>query len=172
MGQLPISLFFTDKIQTRGEITSALMMDRLLNIPGPPLGNIDNIKLRMLRSAAFDRWWIEWKKHLFHQSRQTTESSPPHRSESGIDIQYAPCLLPNGGGLSPPVIGYHAPKSSTLLHGLPRVPIALATGKKWKTKSAAAPSAAKKKTKKPKATADDLPAIDPDVAEFLEDEEI
>jgi hypothetical protein len=68
MGQQPISLFFADKIQSRGEITSALMMDRLLNIPGPPLGSIDNIKLRMLRSAASNRWWIEWKKHLFHRS--------------------------------------------------------------------------------------------------------
>jgi hypothetical protein len=44
------------------------MMDQLLNLPGPPLGSINNIKFRMLRSAAFDRWWIEWKKHLFHQS--------------------------------------------------------------------------------------------------------
>jgi hypothetical protein len=31
------------------------------------LGSINNINFRMLRGAAFDRWWIEWKKHLFHQ---------------------------------------------------------------------------------------------------------
>ncbi|BAD68991.1 aminotransferase-like protein [Oryza sativa Japonica Group] len=68
MGQLPISLFFADRIQSRGEISSFHMMDWLLNLPGPPLGNIDNIKLRTFRSMAFDRWWIEWKKHLFHQS--------------------------------------------------------------------------------------------------------
>jgi hypothetical protein len=37
IGQLPISLFFADKIQSRGEITSLLMMDQLLNLPGPPL---------------------------------------------------------------------------------------------------------------------------------------
>lgn len=67
-GQLPIGLFFANKIQTRGVITSALMMDRLLNIPGPPLGSIENIKLALSRSAASDRWWVEWKKHLFHQS--------------------------------------------------------------------------------------------------------
>lgn len=66
MGQLPIGLYFVDKIQTKGEITSALMMDRLLNIRGPPLGSIDNIQLALVRSAAFNRWWIEWKKHLFH----------------------------------------------------------------------------------------------------------
>ncbi|BAT13976.1 Os11g0467632 [Oryza sativa Japonica Group] len=56
MGQLPIGLFFADKIQCRGEISSTLMMDRLLNILGPPLGGIDNIELARFRSRNFDRW--------------------------------------------------------------------------------------------------------------------
>jgi hypothetical protein len=56
MGQLPIGLFFADKILCRGEISSTLMMDRLLNIPGPPLGGIDNIELARFRSRNFDRW--------------------------------------------------------------------------------------------------------------------
>lgn len=56
MGQLPIGLFFVDKIQSRGEITSALMMDRLLNIPGPPLDNTEEIQLALARSATLDRW--------------------------------------------------------------------------------------------------------------------
>ncbi len=68
MGQLPIGLFFADKIQCRGEISSTLMMDRLLNIQGPPLCSIENIELASFRSKAFDRWWGEWKLHLFHQS--------------------------------------------------------------------------------------------------------
>jgi len=68
MGQLPIGLFFADKIQCRGEISSTLMMDRLLNLQGPPLGSIENIELATFRSKAFDRWWGEWKLHLFHQS--------------------------------------------------------------------------------------------------------
>jgi hypothetical protein len=68
MGQMPIGLYFSGKIQTRGEISSALMMDRLLSIEGPPLGSLENIDLAMLRSSTFDQWWIEWKKHLFHQS--------------------------------------------------------------------------------------------------------
>ncbi len=68
MGQLPISLYFADKIQCRGDISSALMMDRLLNIPGAPLGSIENIELARFRSRAFNRWWGEWKLHLFHQS--------------------------------------------------------------------------------------------------------
>jgi hypothetical protein len=68
MGQLPISLYFAVKIQCRGDISSTLMMDRLLNIPRPPLGSIENIKLARFRSRALDRWWSEWKLHLFHQS--------------------------------------------------------------------------------------------------------
>lgn len=56
MGQLPIGLYFTEKIQTRGEITSALMMDRLLSIQGPSLGSMENRELAMLRSSTFDQW--------------------------------------------------------------------------------------------------------------------
>jgi hypothetical protein len=32
------------------------------------LGSIDNIKLAGFKSRNFDRWWGEWKLHLFHQS--------------------------------------------------------------------------------------------------------
>nr|XP_015629555.1 drebrin-like [Oryza sativa Japonica Group] len=105
-------------------------------------------------------------------STKPTESCPPHHSNSGVEILYALGLLPNSGGLAPPVIGYHTPKTSTLLHDLPRVPIALDAGRKKRAKSAGAPSAAKKKPRKQKATADVLPAIDLDVAEFLEGEEL
>ena len=68
MGQLLIGLYFADKIQCRGEISSTLTMDRLLNLQGPPLGSIEDIELAMFRSRNFDRWWGEWKRHLFHQS--------------------------------------------------------------------------------------------------------
>jgi hypothetical protein len=34
------------------------MMDRLLNIPGPPLGSIENIELARFRSKAFDTIYI------------------------------------------------------------------------------------------------------------------
>nr|ABB47428.2 hypothetical protein LOC_Os10g24200 [Oryza sativa Japonica Group] len=187
MGQLPIGLFFADKIQCRGEISSTLMMDRLLNIQGPPLGSIENIELAAFRSKAFDRWWGEWKLHLFHQSAsmymadlfpdiitQTTEFPPPHQSNSGRDIEYAPGLIPNGGGPSRPVIGYHAPKTSNLLQGLIREPAN--AGKKRKTKASAiypsAPAPKKKaKSKKTKPT-DDLPALDPSIEQALDEEEI
>nr|AAM74266.1 Hypothetical protein [Oryza sativa Japonica Group]AAP53659.1 hypothetical protein LOC_Os10g26220 [Oryza sativa Japonica Group] len=150
---------------------------------GPPLGSIDNIELAMFRSKNFDRWWGEWKLHLFHQAAsmymtdlfpdvvpQTTESSPPRQSNSGKDIQYAPGLIPNGGGLSPPVIGYDAPKTSALLQGLIREPAD--TGKKRKTRSSAVSITAptkKKKTKKTK-PADDLPTLDPSIEQALDEE--
>jgi hypothetical protein len=105
---------------------------------------------------------------------QTTEFSPPHQSNSGRDIEYAPGLIPNGGGPSPPVIGYHAPKTSTLLQGLIREPAD--AGKKRKTRvstidpSALAPKK-KAKSKKTKPT-DDLPALDPSIEQALDEEEI
>nr|BAC84429.1 hypothetical protein [Oryza sativa Japonica Group] len=187
MGQLPIGLFFADKIQYRGEISSTLMMDRVLNLQGPPLGSIDNIELATFRSKAFDRWWGEWKLHLFHQSTsmymtdlfpdvvpQTTEFSPPRQSNSGRNIEYAPGLIPNGGGPSPPVIGFNAPKTSTLLQGLIREPAD--AGKKRKTRSSAADTSApapKKQTKPKKIKlVDDLPALDPSIEQALDEEDI
>nr|CAE76020.1 B1292H11.6 [Oryza sativa Japonica Group] len=187
LGQLPIGLFFADKIQCRGEISSTLMMDRLLNIPGPPLGSIDYIELARFRSRNFDRWWGEWKLHLFHQPAsmymtdlfpdvipQTTESSPPRQSNSGKDIEYAPGLIPNGGGPSPPVIGYHAPRTSTLLHSPIKEPAD--AGKKRKTRSSAVDTLApalKKKTKSKKTKpVDDLPTLDLSIEQALDEEEI
>nr|CAD41939.2 OSJNBa0070M12.16 [Oryza sativa Japonica Group] len=187
IGQLPIGLYFADKIQCRGDISSTLMMDRLLNIPGPPLGSIENIKLARFRSRAFDRWCGEWKLHLFHQSAsmymidlfpdaipQTTESSPPRQSNSDKVIKYAPGLIPNGGGPSPSTIGLNAPKSSALLQGLIREPADVS--KKRRTRSSAADTSApvpKKKTKTKKAkSADDLPALDPSIEQALDEEEI
>ncbi len=101
---------------------------------------------------------------------QTTESS--HQSNNGKDIQYAPGLIPNGGGLSPPVIGYDAPKTSALLQGLVREPAD--AGKKRKTRSSAVNIVApikKKKTKKTK-PADDLPTLNPSIEQALDEDVI
>ncbi len=105
---------------------------------------------------------------------QTTKSFPPHKSNSGKYIEYAPGLIPNGGGPSPPVIGYHAPKTSSLLQGLIREPTD--AGKKRKTRAStidpSAPAPKKKaKSKKTKPT-DDLPALDPSIEQALDEEEI
>nr|CAD39931.2 OSJNBa0091C12.9 [Oryza sativa Japonica Group] len=169
MGQLPIGLLFADKIQCRGEISSTLMMDRLLNIQGPPLGSIENIELARFRSKNFDRWWGEWKLYLFHQPAsiyvtdlfpnvipQTTESSPPHQSNSGRDIDY------------------HAPKTASLLQGQMIEPAD--TGRKRKPRAPTIDPlvlAPKKKTKKQKPkVADDLPALDPSIEQALDELEI
>jgi hypothetical protein len=105
---------------------------------------------------------------------QTTESSPPRQSNSGRAIEYAPGLIPNGGGPSPPVIGYNAPKTSTLLQGLIREPAD--AGKKRKARSSAVDTSApapKKKTKSKKTKpADDLSALDPSIEQALDEEDI
>uniref|UniRef100_A0A0E0DPE3 DUF1409 domain-containing protein n=1 Tax=Oryza meridionalis TaxID=40149 RepID=A0A0E0DPE3_9ORYZ len=104
----------------------------------------------------------------------TTESSPPHKSNSGRDIEYAPGLIPNGGGPSPPVTGYNAPKTSTLFQGLIGEPAD--AGKKRRTRSSAMDTldpAPKKKAKLKKTKpADDLPALDPSIEQALDEEDI
>nr|BBF89866.1 myosin heavy chain-like [Oryza sativa f. spontanea] len=121
---------------------------------------------------------LAFGKRQFSRSRhvipQTTESSPPRQSNSGKVIDYAPGLIPNGGGLSPPVIGYHAPKTSSLLQGHLREPADV--GKKRKTKASAvdpsAPAPKKKAKKKKSKLANDLPALDPSIEQALDEEEI
>jgi hypothetical protein len=111
--------------------------------------------------------------YLIFSFLQTTESSPPRKSNNGKDIEYAPGLIPNGGGLIPTVIGYHAPRTLSLLQGQFREPTD--AGKKRKTKASAVdPSvlAPKKKTKKKSKPADDLPALDPSIEQALDEEEI
>nr|BAC79959.1 hypothetical protein [Oryza sativa Japonica Group]BAC84402.1 hypothetical protein [Oryza sativa Japonica Group] len=104
----------------------------------------------------------------------TIDSSPPRQSNSRRDIEYAPGLIPNGGGPSSPVIGYHAPRTLTLLQDLIREPAD--AGKKRKTRSSAVDVLAlapKKKTKSKKTkTTDDLPALDPSIEQALDEEEI
>ena len=76
--------------------------------------------------------------------------------------------------MSPPVIGYHAPKVSTLLQGAIREPTDVT--KKRKTRSSAVSTLTlapkkKAKSKKTKPT-DDLPALDPSIEQALDEEEI
>ena len=105
---------------------------------------------------------------------QTIDFSPPHQSNSGRDIEYAPGLIPNGDGPSPPVIGYNAPKTSTLLQGLIRELADI--GKKRRTRSSVVDTLAqapKKKTKSRKTKpTDDLPALDPSIEQALDEEDI
>nr|AAO73220.1 hypothetical protein Os03g45040 [Oryza sativa Japonica Group]AAP68411.1 hypothetical protein [Oryza sativa Japonica Group]ABF97944.1 hypothetical protein LOC_Os03g45040 [Oryza sativa Japonica Group] len=92
----------------------------------------------------------------------------------GKDIEYAPGLIPNGGGLAPLAMGFHAPKTSSLLHGQMREPAD--AGKKRRTRSSAmdtlAPVPKKKAKLKKTKPADDLPAFDPSIEQALHEEDI
>nr|AAQ56351.1 hypothetical protein OSJNBa0017M13.26 [Oryza sativa Japonica Group] len=109
--------------------------------------------------------------------RVETASIPPigfYVYDGSLSRCYTSGLIPNGGGPSPPVIGYHAPKTSTLLQGLIRE-LADAS-KKRRTRSSAADTLAlapkkKAKLKKPKPT-DDLPVLDPYIEQALDEEDI
>nr|BAC99411.1 hypothetical protein [Oryza sativa Japonica Group] len=105
---------------------------------------------------------------------EPTTNDDGEESNSGRDIEYALGLLPNGGGLAPPVLVYHAPRTSSLLQEQMREPADV--GRKRKTKAPAVdPSALvhKKKAKKHKPKlADDLPALDPSIEQALDEEEI
>ena len=70
MGQLPFSLYFSTRIQTRGIVTSALLMDKVINLEGPPLGEIERITPTLLCNLTNEHWWNEWKKHIFHLSAE------------------------------------------------------------------------------------------------------
>nr|ABA94547.1 hypothetical protein LOC_Os11g37180 [Oryza sativa Japonica Group] len=114
---------------------------------------------------------IEDNKERTH--RRCNRILPSSSKQRGRDITYAPGLIPNGGGPSPPVIGYDAPKTSALLQGLIREPAD--AGKKRKTRSSAVDALApapKKKIKKKAKPADDLPALDPSIEQALDEEEI
>nr|CAE04027.1 OSJNBb0068N06.3 [Oryza sativa Japonica Group]CAE04484.1 OSJNBa0029L02.25 [Oryza sativa Japonica Group] len=107
LGQLPIGLFFADNIQCRGQIASTLMMDRLLNLPGPPLGSIDNIELAGFRSKNFDRWWGEWKLHLFHQSAamymiDLFNNVIPQKKKTAVKKKPAATIVKSAPPLPPP----------------------------------------------------------------------
>lgn len=39
LGQLPLDLYFSRKIQIRGIVSSAQLIDKILNLEGPPLGS-------------------------------------------------------------------------------------------------------------------------------------
>nr|BAD23710.1 aminotransferase-like protein [Oryza sativa Japonica Group] len=153
MGQLPIGLFFADKIQCRGGISSTLMMDRLLSLQGPPLGSINNIELATFRSKSFDRWQGEWKLHLFHQPASM------YMTDLFLDVvrQNLPLL-----------IKATVAKTSNMPQRISRC------RQKEENQISAVSIVSpikKKKTKKTKPT-DDLPTLDPSIEQALDEEVI
>nr|AAM01154.2 Hypothetical protein [Oryza sativa Japonica Group] len=105
--------------------------------------NIDTIKLATFRSKAFDRWWGEWKLHLFHQSASM------YMTDLFPDI--VPQLFSKGLSENQPMLARKERTRSSAVNI-----------------SALAP---KKKTKTKKTTsADDLPALDPSIEQALDEE--
>nr|AAT01408.1 hypothetical protein [Oryza sativa Japonica Group] len=96
----------------------------------------------------------------FKKDAQTIDSSPPHQSNSGRHIEYAPGLIPNGGGLSLPELADAGKKRKTRSSAVST----LASSPKKKAKS--------KKTKPTDKPTDDLPALDPSIKQALDEEEI
>nr|CAE04042.2 OSJNBb0068N06.18 [Oryza sativa Japonica Group] len=110
----------------------------------------------------------------FQKDAQTTESSRPHQSNIGRNNEYAPGLIPNGGELSPPVIGYHAPKVSTLLQGAIREPTDVTKKRKTRSSVVSTLTLAPKKKAKSKKTkpTDDMPALDPSIEQAVDEKDI
>lgn len=68
MGQLPFDIYFANRIQARGIVTSAELMGKVLRIEGPPLGGIERVTPTLLCNLSYEYWWGEWRKHIFHLS--------------------------------------------------------------------------------------------------------
>ena len=81
-GQLPIGLYFIDKIKARQPIGSALEFDRIMHLGEDlPLGTCSDIFLTPSSSRLFTQWWSEWKKHLFWANPTRYASVPDSEDE-------------------------------------------------------------------------------------------
>ena len=68
-GQLPIGLYFIDKLRAMESLNAALEFDRV-RILATDFPSITLIELLYdtFSSRLFCQWWSEWKKHLFYQA--------------------------------------------------------------------------------------------------------
>lgn len=176
LGQLPISLYFHRLLESRGTVSSALIMSKILEIETPTLGACDRLCLNAFIHFNFQTWWHEWATHIFHQSAkfyltelihnispQVPDVPAPSVSNSGQRITYAPVLAPSGKTVLKSIIGLTTPKVSTLLQGLI---IKETTKRKAPAKDKAQKLAKKPKTNDPA----DLDKLDPSIEEFLDDQ--
>nr|BAX24980.1 aminotransferase-like [Oryza minuta] len=176
LGQLPINLYFHKLLESRGIVSSALIMSKALEIEIPNLGDCDRLHLSAFIHISFQAWWQEWATHIFHQSArfylteliqdispQVPDGSIPSVSNSGQKISYAMVLAPSGNSVLESAIGLTAPKVSSLLQG----PIAKETTKR-KTPAGDKPQKPVKKSKV--ADQADPVRLDPFVEEFLDDQ--
>lgn len=176
LGQLPINLHFHQLRKSRGMVSSALIMSKVLEIEVPNLGDCNRLWLSSFVHLGFQSWWQEWVAHIFHQSArfyltelidnispQVPDAPAPSISNSSQRIIYALALAPSGKSVLESTIGLTAPRVSSLLQG----PIARETTKR----KALVKDKAKKPIKKSKiADQADLDELDPSMEEFLDDQ--
>lgn len=88
-GQLPIFLFFTDRIKPREALQSALEYDRLKALTSsiPPF-NLELWSPALFSSKAYSLWWTEWKLHLLCSSAKTyCQLCDPGYDESDEEVK-------------------------------------------------------------------------------------
>uniref|UniRef100_A0A0A9DMG9 DUF1409 domain-containing protein n=1 Tax=Arundo donax TaxID=35708 RepID=A0A0A9DMG9_ARUDO len=119
-GQLPVGLFFIDKLKARQPISSGLEYNWILRLAEDlPLGDHGDIILSYSCSKLFVQWWRDWKKHIFWASPsrylalsdsedEGPDRDPPTISSSGQPIQYQPSS-------ATPILGADAPTVSALM---------------------------------------------------------
>nr|BAX24987.1 aminotransferase-like [Oryza minuta] len=176
LGQLPVSLHFHWLLESRGTVSSALIMSKALETRIPALGDCDRLWLSAFIHISFQAWWQEWAIHIFHQSArffltelidnispQVPDAPGPSVSNSGQRITYAPVLAPSGKTVLESIIGLTTPKVSSLLQG--------SIIKETTKRKAPAKDKIQKPDKKSKTDDQaDLDQLDPSIEEFLDDQ--
>jgi hypothetical protein len=65
-GQVPIYLFFANKIQARDTVKSGLIYNRLKDLePDASTIDLSNWLIAPITLFPFTKWWSEWQDHLF-----------------------------------------------------------------------------------------------------------
>jgi len=66
-GQLPLALYFADKVKPREAVTTRTEYNRLLHFEQSLLLEaISGWECTPITSTAFDQWWQEWSQHIFN----------------------------------------------------------------------------------------------------------
>lgn len=176
LGQFPINLYFHRLLESRGIVSSGLIMSKALEIETPNLGDCDRLHLSAFVHISFQAWWQEWAAHIFHQSArfyvteliqgispQVPDEPVPTVSNSGQRICYAQAVAPSGSTILESIIGLTAPKVSSLLQG----PMIKGNPKR----KASAKGKSQKSSKKAKTDDQaDLEELDPSMEEFLDEQ--
>lgn len=88
LGQLPIGLFYADKLRAREPVRSVLDFDRIMQLADNiPIGDFADLDLAHFNTRLFSTWWREWKKHLFCIKSSTYLAQldlPPSDSEVSL----------------------------------------------------------------------------------------